>query len=123
QLAPDLIDGKACRLLAVERRHHVRVFARRDVRTLLQRLWYAGLARLDQVARRMANHTLEGGPTGLQIGAREVESSHRRGAAGLCLGYVGARYLADVKAVLRRPQIPRQNGNIVFAQADNGRVL
>ena len=70
----------------------------------------------------MADHALEGGAAGLQVGAGEIERRHGGGAAGLRLRHVGARHLADVEAVLGGLQIARQHGDVVLAQANDGLV-
>ena len=70
----------------------------------------------------MADHALEGGAAGLQVGARQIERRHRGGAARLRLRHVGARHLADVEAVLGGPQIARQHRDVVLAQAHDGLV-
>ena len=123
QLAAHQVDAVARRLLAVERSHHTRALVQGDVDVLAHRLGHqAAGARLHQVARRMADHALEGGPRRLQVGAREIERGHRGSAAGLRLRHVGARDFADIEAILGGAQIARQHRDVVLAQAHDGRV-
>ena len=123
QLAPDRVDGEARALLAVERCHHVRAFTDGDFHVLLQGPRHqVALPRLHQMARRMADDALEGGAAGLEVGPGKIEGRHGGGAARLRLGDVGARHLADVEAVLRRPQIAGEDGHVVLAQAHDRRV-
>ena len=70
----------------------------------------------------MADHPLEGGAAGLQVGARQIQRRHRGGAPRLRLRHVRARHLAHVEAVLRGAQIARQHRDVVLAQAHDRRV-
>ena len=70
----------------------------------------------------MADHALEEGAAGLEVGPGQIEGRHGGGAARLRLRDIGARHLADVEAVLRRPQIAGEHRHVVLAQAHDRRV-
>ena len=70
----------------------------------------------------MADDALEGGAAGLQVGPSQIERGDGGGAAGLGLRHVGASDLADVEAVLGGLEVPRQHGDVVFAQAHDSLV-
>ena len=106
-----------CTLLAVKGRHHGWVLAGGDLGAVCQGFrnepawpW------LDQVGRRMADHSLIGGAAGLQVGFRKIKGRNGGRSSGLGLRDVRARHLANIEAILGGPQITRQHRHVVLAQ-------
>ena len=82
----------------------------------------ADRGRRDQIAGRMADDLLVSGAAGLEIGLGRGERRQRLSATGFGLRHVGARHLADIETVLGRLELLGQHGDVVLAQANDGRV-
>ena len=70
----------------------------------------------------MADDLLVGRAARLEIGLGCGERRQRLSAPGFGLRHVGARHLADIEAVLGRLELLGQHGDVVLAQANDGRV-
>ncbi len=124
KLAHDLLDGVERCLLLIDGGEDDGVLA---VAERHRRIEIAGekmpdRGRGDEIARRMADDLLVSGAARLQIGLGRSQGGQRLGAAGLGLGHVGARDLADIEAVLGRLELLGQHRHVVLAQFHDGRV-
>ena len=70
----------------------------------------------------MADDLLVSRAAGLEIGLGRGERRQRLGAPRFGLRHVGARHLADIETVLGRLELLGQHGDVVLAQANDGRV-
>ena len=74
------------------------------------------------VARRVADDLLVGGAARLEVGLSRGQGRQRLRAAGLGLGHVGARHLADIEPVFGGLELLAQQRDVILAQADDGGV-
>ena len=124
ELAHDLLDGIERGLLGIDGGEDDRVLAIAERHGFVEgrRQQTADRGGRDEIAGRMADDLLVGRAAGLEIGLGRGERRQRLSAPRFGLRHVGARHLADIKAVLGRLELLGQHGDVVLAQANDGRV-
>ncbi len=70
----------------------------------------------------MADDLLKGGAARLEIRLSGGKGGQRFRAPRFGLRHIGARHLADIEAVPGRLELLAEHGDVVLAQADDGRI-